>query len=170
MNKKRLPQSTYPIRYEVELDVDLDNFSYNGKELIDIEVVESTNEIVLNCIGIDVISAKIQNNKEEISLSIIYIEEDEKIIFQSKDALSKGQYKLYLEFKSGIADDLKGFYKSSYTSQDGEKKWIATTQFEPTAARSAFPCWDEPDFKAVFSMTIIADKKYLRVSNEMVIE
>ena len=51
MNKKRLPQSTYPIRYEVELDVDLDNFSYNGKELIDIEVVESTNEIVLNCIG-----------------------------------------------------------------------------------------------------------------------
>ena len=170
MNKKRLPQSTYPIRYEVELDVDLDNFSYNGKELIDIEVVESTNEIVLNCIGIDVISAKIQNNKQEISLSIIYIEEDEKIIFQSKDALSKGQYKLYLEFKSVITDDLKGFYKSSYTSQDGEKKWIATTQFEPTAARSAFPCWDEPDYKAVFSMTIIADKKYLRVSNEMVIE
>ena len=66
MNKKRLPQSTYPIRYKVELDVDLDNFSYNGKELIDIEVVESTNEIVLNCIGIEVISAKIQNNKQKI--------------------------------------------------------------------------------------------------------
>ena len=42
MNKKRLPQSTYPIRYEVELDVDLDNFSYNGKELIDIEAVSYT--------------------------------------------------------------------------------------------------------------------------------
>ena len=112
MNKKRLPQSTYPIRYEVELDVDLDNFTYSGKELIDIEVLENTNEIVLNCIGIEVISAKIQNNKQEVSLSIIYIEEDEKIIFQSKDALSKGQYKLYLEFKSGITDDLKGFYKS----------------------------------------------------------
>ena len=50
MNKKRLPQSTYPIRYEVELDVDLDNFTYTGKELIDIEVLENTNEIVLNCI------------------------------------------------------------------------------------------------------------------------
>ena len=72
MNKKRLPQSTYPIRYEVELDVDIDNFTYTGKELIDIEVLENTNEIVLNCIGIEVISAKIQNNKQENSLSIIY--------------------------------------------------------------------------------------------------
>ena len=44
MNKKRLPKSTYPIRYEVELDVDLDNFSYNGKELIDIEL-KKWNEI-----------------------------------------------------------------------------------------------------------------------------
>ena len=76
MNKKRLPQSIYPIRYEVELDVDLDNFSYSGKELIDIEVSESTNEIVLNCIGIEVINAKIQNNKQDISLSVIYVEEN----------------------------------------------------------------------------------------------
>ena len=96
MNKKRLPQSTYPIRYEVELDVDLDNFSYSGKELIDIEVLENTNEIVLNCVGIEVMSAKIQNHKQEIPLSIIYIKKDEKIIFQSKDALNIGQYKLYL--------------------------------------------------------------------------
>ena len=84
--------------------------------------------------------------------------------------MSEGVYELYLEFNSEITNDLKGFYKSSYISEDGEKKWIATTQFEPTAARSAFPCWDEPDYKAIFSMTIITNEKYLRVSNEMVIE
>ena len=103
-------------------------------------------------------------------MEVNYIEEDEKIVFESQETLSEGVYELYLEFNSEITNDLKGFYKSSYMSEDGEKKWIATTQFEPTAARSAFPCWDEPEYKAIFSMTIITDEKYLRVSNEMVVE
>ena len=170
MNKKRLPKSTYPNRYEIELDVDLDKFSYTGTQKVDLNVVETTNKIVLNSVGIQVTKAKIQNTEQDISLEVSYIEEDEKIVFESEEVLSKGLYKLYLEFNSEITNDLKGFYKSSYMSEGGEKKWIATTQFEPTAARSAFPCWDEPEYKAIFSMTIITDEKYLRVSNEMVLE
>ncbi len=170
MNKKRLPKSTYPNKYEIELDVDLDNFSYTGAQKVDLNVVEATNNIVLNSVGIEVTKAKIQNSKQDIPLEVNYIEEDEKIVFESQETLSEGVYELYLEFNSEITDDLKGFYKSSYMSEDGEKKWIATTQFEPTAARSAFPCWDEPEYKAIFSMTIITDEKYLRVSNEMVVE
>jgi len=170
MNKKRLPKSTYPNRYEIELDVDLDNFSYTGAQKVDLNVVEATNNIVLNSVGIEVTKAKIQTTKQNIPLKVNYIEEDEKIVFESQETLSEGVYELYLEFNSEITNDLKGFYKSSYMSEDGEKKWIATTQFEPTAARSAFPCWDEPEYKAIFSMTIITDEKYLRVSNEMVVE
>ena len=170
MNKKRLPKSTYPNRYEIELDVDLDNFSYTGAQKVDLNVVEATNNIVLNSVGIEVTKAKIQTTKQDIPLEVNYIEEDEKIVFESQETLSEGVYELYLEFNSEITNDLKGFYKSSYMSEDGEKKWIATTQFEPTAARSAFPCWDEPEYKAIFSMTIITDEKYLRVSNEMVVE
>ena len=170
MNKKRLPKSTYPNRYEIELDVDLDNFSYTGAQKVDLNVVEATNNIVLNSVGIEVTKAKIQTTKQDIPLKVNYIEEDEKIVFESQETLSEGVYELYIEFNSEITDDLKGFYKSSYMSEDGEKKWIATTQFEPTAARSAFPCWDEPEYKAIFSMTIITDEKYLRVSNEMVVE
>ena len=170
MNKKRLPKSTYPNRYEIELDVDLDNFSYTGAQKVDLNVVEATNNIVLNSVGIEVTKAKIQTTKQDIPLKVNYIEEDEKIVFESQETLSEGVYELYLEFNSEITNDLKGFYKSSYMSEDGEKKWIATTQFEPTAARSAFPCWDEPEYKAIFSMTIITDEKYLRVSNEMVVE
>ena len=170
MNKKRLPKSTYPNRYEIELDVDLDKFSYTGRQKVDLNVVETTNKIVLNSVGIEVTKAKVQNTEQDISLEVSYIEEDEKIVFESEEVLSKGLYELYLEFNSEITNDLKGFYKSSYMSEGGEKKWIATTQFEPTAARSAFPCWDEPEYKAIFSMTIITDEKYLRVSNEMVLE
>ena len=83
--------------------------------------------------------------------------------------IKKGDYKLYLEFNSEITNDLKGFYRSKFLTEEDEEKWIATTQFEPTAARNAFPCWDEPEYKAVFSISIIADKKYLRVSNEKIL-
>ena len=61
MNKKRLPKSTYPNRYEIELDVDLDKFSYTGTQKVDLNVVETTNKIVLNSVGIQVTKAKIQN-------------------------------------------------------------------------------------------------------------
>lgn len=42
---------------------------------------------------------------------------------------------------------------------------IATTHFEPTDARAAFPCFDEPDMKANFSMTLIREKHHIALFN-----
>lgn len=60
---------------------------------------------------------------------------------------------------------MAGFYASSYKDAKGNKKFMATTQMEPTDARRAFPCFDEPALKAKFTVTLIADKSLTCLSN-----
>ena len=60
---------------------------------------------------------------------------------------------------------MAGFYRSSYKDQDGNTKYLATTQMEPTDARRAFPCFDEPSLKATYTITLIADKHHTCLSN-----
>ena len=170
MNKNILPKTSSPKRYEIKLDIDLENFSYLGNQTVEIQVLENTKSIFLNSIGIKISHASLTaGDTENNNLSVEYFEDDERICLSSKNEIKKGDYKLYLEFNSEITNDLKGFYRSKFLTKEEEEKWIATTQFEPTSARNAFPCWDEPEYKAVFSISIVADKKYLRVSNEKVL-
>ena len=57
-----------------------------------------------------------------------------------------------------------GFYRSKY-QQNGKTKYLATTQFEAADARRAFPCWDEPEAKATYDISIIAENKFTAISN-----
>ena len=70
-----------------------------------------------------------------------------------------------LRFRGCLNDKLRGFYRSTFTDDDGVEQVIATTQFEATDARRAFPCWDEPDLKAVFAITLVVDDDLHAVSN-----
>jgi aminopeptidase N len=72
---------------------------------------------------------------------------------------------LQLEFDGILNDGMHGFYRSTYTAQDGSTKVIGTTQFESTDARRAFPCFDQPDFKAIFQITIVAPSTLTILSN-----
>uniref|UniRef100_A0A4W6F536 Aminopeptidase n=1 Tax=Lates calcarifer TaxID=8187 RepID=A0A4W6F536_LATCA len=84
--------------------------------------------------------------------------------FGSIPLRGKGMYHLYTKFTGELADDLGGFYRSEYM-EDGVKKVVATTQMQPTDARKAFPCFDEPAMKAIFYITLIHDRGTVALSN-----
>ena len=167
----RLPKIAIPHRYEINLDIHLEDFSYTGKEVVFLEIVDETKELQLHSLGIDIENAFIENDSgEHIEASINYLPEEEKVLLIFEDKVTQGDWQLYLDFKATIVDELRGFYRSSFKDSENKDIWIATTQFEPTAARMAFPCWDEPEFKAIFSIALTTDSDLIRISNEKVLD
>ncbi|KAH6928514.1 hypothetical protein HPB50_016851 [Hyalomma asiaticum] len=71
-------------------------------------------------------------------------------------------YILSITFRGKLGTD-RGFYKYHYRS-NGTLKHLLLTFFEPTFARRAFPCFDEPDFKAIFTVTIVRPEGYTALS------
>uniref|UniRef100_A0A4W4G9C7 Aminopeptidase n=1 Tax=Electrophorus electricus TaxID=8005 RepID=A0A4W4G9C7_ELEEL len=81
--------------------------------------------------------------------------ETQYLVVELSEKLQVGKtYWLFTEFQGELTDSLGGFYRSEYY-EDGVKRVVATTQMQPTDARKAFPCFDEPAMKAVFHMTLI---------------
>jgi puromycin-sensitive aminopeptidase len=72
---------------------------------------------------------------------------------------------VHVGFRGVLNDKLKGFYRSTFVDGDGVERVIGTTQMEPADARLAFPCWDEPDLKAVFAVTLVVAEGLLAISN-----
>src|SRR5581483_4724845 len=90
-----------------------------------------------------------------LNATISLSKEDETASLSFTSPLTPSAGELHLQFNGILNDKMKGFYRSKYTSPDGEERYAATTQFEPTDARRAFPCWDEPALKATFDITLV---------------
>ena len=76
-----------------------------------------------------------------------------------------GPLVLDLAFSGEISPGMLGFYRSTFTGPDGTPQVLGATQFEAPHARAAFPCFDEPEFKAVFGVTLEVEASLLALSN-----
>ena len=86
-------------------------------------------------------------------------------MFVFDERIQVGAGKLSIEFDGIIQESSNGFYKTKCLSRDGSVRFAAATQFEASYARKAFPCFDEPSFKATYDITIVADKSRTVLSN-----
>ncbi|MDH3677849.1 MAG: M1 family metallopeptidase [Nitrosopumilus sp.] len=152
-----------PKNYELSFEPDLKKFTFDGKETITIDCNKSTKVISLHCAEIKINSCQIQIRGKTIGCSTKTNEKKEELQINLKEKI-KGQAKILIEFQGTLNDRLLGFYRSQYR-QGKKTKYLATTQFEAADARRAFPCWDEPEAKSTFEISIIADNKFTAISN-----
>ncbi|MBI4400109.1 MAG: M1 family metallopeptidase [Nitrospirae bacterium] len=169
MDPYRLPQTVVPIRYELRLEPDLVACTFTGVETVTVEVREPTVEMILNAAELEITDVTVGREGRVLRGSVELDEAAERCRLRFSEALGVGTWHLRLDFKGILNDKLRGFYRSTYQDQAGDSRVLAATQFEATDARRAFPCWDEPAFKAVFTPTLVIDPALTAVSNTPVI-
>ncbi|PSN50099.1 hypothetical protein C0J52_04710, partial [Blattella germanica] len=106
-------------------------------------------------------------DKKNLVISHSYVLENDYYVLHLSESLEKGhEYFLRIPYKGNLTEGLTGFYRSSYMDLTTKKtRWLAVTQFESIAARKAFPCFDEPEFKARFKVSLGHAENYQSVSN-----
>lgn len=171
-NKVRLPDGVIPKEYDLLIHTDLEGFLFNGEERIYIEIKKPQKVLVLHAHELLINKDKVQLNKGKQSFnlkSLSFDDKNETVTFDFGVNLVVGKYTLDLAFEGKLADNLRGYYRAKYL-HEGKESWLATTQFEATDARKAFPCFDEPAMKAVFNVSLAIPKSLTAISNTHVTE
>jgi puromycin-sensitive aminopeptidase len=164
-NPHRLPRTVLPGRYELVLVPDLPAAAFSGTVDSEVVVHEATDTVVLNAIELALQSAVVRQGERTLEASVTLDEATERAVLELPEALAEGEAVVSIAFTGTLNDKLRGFYRSTSTDSAGVQRTLATTQFEATDARRAFPCWDEPDCKAVFGITLVVDPDLEVVSN-----
>jgi puromycin-sensitive aminopeptidase len=165
----RLPRTVVPLRYDLRLEPDLTTFTFTGAETITVDVQETTSEIFLNAVELSIRDVTITSDAGHSLRGTASLEDStERCRIALEEAIAPGRWRLRIAFRGELNTKLRGFYRSTYKDTAGSSHVLAATQFEATDARRAFPCWDEPSFKAVFAPTLVIDPRLTAVSNTAV--
>jgi len=160
LHAERLPQSVRPEHYSLALTPDLKAATFTGVETIDVTLTEPTDRITLNAIELELKSVTVTAGGKEQTASIALDKDKEQVTFTFAEKLPAGKAALHIVYSGILNDKLRGFYLSKT-----DKRNYAVTQFESTDARRAFPCFDEPAFKATYDVSLVIDSGDTGISN-----
>ncbi|MGD0255171.1 MAG: M1 family metallopeptidase [Acidimicrobiales bacterium] len=167
----RLPYTVEPHRYDLRLTPDLEAGTFSGEVRITATAHDSLSEILLNAAELTVQWAAVSGADRAAATSGVRLDADqERLTLELRDPRPAGPLEITIGFSGILNDQLHGFYRSTFKDTDGQNRTIATTQFESTDARRAFPCFDEPDRKAVFSVTLDVPADLAAFSNGVVVD
>lgn len=164
----RLPLDVKPTHYDVTIKTDLRNSIFEGVVKIDLDVKKETSTIVLNSANLKLNDASLYSNElkiNQVDLSPSLDDKAERCVLSFSTPVPAGsKATMSIGFSGDLTGAMMGYYKSSF-EHDGTKEYYTLTQFEPIAARRAFPCWDEPLLKATFAVTMISHADTVNLSN-----
>ncbi|MGC2449391.1 MAG: M1 family metallopeptidase [Candidatus Sulfotelmatobacter sp.] len=162
---QRLPEIARPDNYKLTFTPDLDSAKFDGEETISIRVLKPTSKITLNAVDIDFHEVTIASGGALQTATVTPEKEKEMVVLSVEKPLSDGPATIHIKYSGILNNEMRGLY----LGKDDQGRKYASTQFEATDARRAFPSFDEPDYKATFDITAVADKGLTAISNQKVI-
>ncbi|KAH8382048.1 hypothetical protein KR009_001575, partial [Drosophila setifemur] len=179
----KLYEGWRPLHYHLLIEPSVEASASNGSVTIEIErdvsKVTSWEPIVLDVHNVSITNVRVvravvpinSTDEPELDFDSDYGEDNATFVVNLDKALAgetEMRLLLSLDFVSQVTDTLQGVYKTSYPSADSkETEWMISTQFSPIDARRAFPCFDRPDMKANFTISIIRSTKYKMALSNM---
>jgi aminopeptidase N/puromycin-sensitive aminopeptidase len=157
---QRLPATVRPDHYTLTLTPDLKAATFTGVESIDVTVAEPTSSVTLNAIEIAFQSVTVSAADQQQTAAVALDKDKQQATFTFPAKIPAGKANLSIAFTGILNNELRGFYLSKTAHRN-----YAVTQFESTDARRAFPCFDEPAFKASYDVSLVVDAADTAISN-----
>lgn len=155
----RLPDLARPSSQTVDLDLDPDASGFSGHVDIRLTMAARTHHIVLHAAGLRIDHAELRDTSDKrtpLSASLRKSQgshTSDELVLSALEPIERGAHVLSIDFRGTVGDSLRGLYGFRF-----ENHGYLATQFEPTDARRAFPCFDEPGTKIPYTLRITAPK------------
>jgi aminopeptidase N len=162
----RLAPGVTPKRYAVDFDVDPSKERFSGHVRIDVDIAAPTSAIVLH--GRDLTIARVSAIRSGIPHGARLATrrpstkgaDPDELVLAFEPPLPAGNASLDIDYEAPFGRSLAGLYRARDRDRD-----YAFTQFEPTDARRAFPCFDEPQFKTPYEISVRVPDTMIALSN-----
>ena len=121
----RIPKDIRPLHYDLFLHPNLDTLHFKGKVQILLRCFKSTNRIIFHIKNLETKNIKVLGDKNaEIKVKDVSENKERNlVILQLDEDLKKDkEYRLAMDFNGVLADNMEGFYKSEYKTEDGKKR------------------------------------------------
>lgn len=169
-NEVRLDDYILPTGYRLEVKSDQEKNQFSGTVNIDIEIKRDADLLRIHCKNLEIKDYKLKDSTGTVVLfrNVQIDTRLELCLFIPKEKIPSKSYILTIEYTGKfMPGQITGFYKSNYTTVDNQVRHLTATKFEPTYARMAFPCFDEPKFKTKFDISVIHARSQVALSNEI---
>ncbi|XP_003929505.1 glutamyl aminopeptidase [Saimiri boliviensis] len=167
----RLPDFINPVHYDLHVKPLLEQDTYTGTVSISINLSAPTRHLWLHLRETRITQLPVLKRPSGDQVQVrrcFEYKPQEYVVLEAEEELTPsggdGLYLLTMEFAGWLNGSLVGFYRTTYT-ENGQIKSIAATDHEPTDARKSFPCFDEPNKKATYTISITHLKEYGALSN-----
>lgn len=149
-----------PLRYEITLAPNAETGAFTGEARITIQAEETLNTVVMNQMELNIASASIDG----ASVRFAADNATQTLTLTPRRPLRPGRHTIRIAYSGRIYDEAYGLFRVSYNA-DGQEKRALATQFEPGDARRMAPMWDQPNRRAVFSLTVTAPSADMVIGN-----
>lgn len=157
----QLPAAVAPIAYDIAIRPDARAMTFSGTETATIEVRQPTRTITLNAADLKI--GKVTFDGRAVPFTLDAARQQMTVMLPA--AAKPGRHKMTFAWDGKINTSPAGLFAIDYTNADGSAARMLATQFEAPDARRFAPLWDEPSFKAKFTLSAVAPAGQTAYSN-----